>query len=84
MTDNLWLLWELVLTDEPVLIISNSPARYNKKSFWNKTPSAALLVSYTYLATLFALQHGVIGSCSEAILALVSLIAPLKYNADFR
>jgi hypothetical protein len=27
LVDNLWLLWELVLTAQPILVISNSPAR---------------------------------------------------------
>lgn len=28
LVDSLWLLWELVLTAQPILVFTNSPARY--------------------------------------------------------
>eukprot|EP01134_Creolimax_fragrantissima_P000676 CFRG0676T1 len=49
MVPDMWLLWELVIIGEPIIIISDSPS-----------------------------------SCSEAVLALVSLIAPLKYECEYR
>ena len=45
----LWLLWELVLTNQPILVASPTPAQ-----------------------------------CSDAVIALVSLISPLEYQGDFR
>jgi hypothetical protein len=48
-TSKLWLLWELVLTGEPILLVSPTPSQ-----------------------------------CSDAVIALVSLISPLRYCGDYR
>jgi len=48
-TNKLWMLWEMVLLGEPILVISQTPPM-----------------------------------CSDSVLALVSLISPLRYCGDYR
>ena len=81
-----WVLWELMILAQPLLVLAPSPGGRLVISVYCKT---GLIFSAVFKGRAAACRscdkvYCCAGVCSAAVAALIALITPLPYSADFR
>jgi len=74
-----WALWELLVLAEPLMVVAPTPGTL----LGHLRTCLCLLLDPTVPPMTSGMARRA-GDCSAAVAALISLIAPLPYSADFR